>query len=462
VTGSPDRRPRLAFLEYSTGAFDSRARRMANSAIAAGFDVTLYGRWEPGLALEDAPYGFPMIRVPVDPLMAVPGLRALGRRRVRTGAARGHRSVPVPTGERRRGLAGRARRVWSARRWASFPASIMGWVAALEEVVEPADIWHGMWIAGLPAAVRMRSRFGGAALYDSRDVYLQSRELARLPPRLREPLALIERRWARRVDAVLTANDAYAEMLEEQLRVPRPIVAYNCPERWDVPEPRPDLIRERLGLPATTRIALYHGGLTTDRGIRPAMDAVLRVPDAALVLLGYGAWRDQLVEDTASPPYRGRVFVLDAVTPEQLLPWVASADAAVMAIEDTSPNHRFTTPNKLFEAMAAGTPVVASDLPGMAAIVRATGCGVLVDPGSVDSVAAGLDQVLHASPESARGHGRAVRPRASRDVRLGDAGGTAAQAVRAAARNGTRPRRHLTGDQLQPAPSRRTWRGRVA
>jgi glycosyltransferase involved in cell wall biosynthesis len=50
--------------------------------------------------------------------------------------------------------------------------------------------------------------------------------------------------------------------------------------------------------------------------------------------------------------------------------------------------------------MAAGTPVVASDLPGMAAIVRATGCGVLVDPGSVDSVAAGLDQVLHASPEA--------------------------------------------------------------
>jgi glycosyltransferase involved in cell wall biosynthesis len=398
-------------MAYSTGEFDSRARRMADSAMAAGFDVVLYGRWEPGLALEESPYGFPIVRVPVDPLMAVPRLRALGRRRLRAGQARGHRSVVVPTGARRRGPVGLLRRVWSARRWASFPASIMGWVAALDEVAEPADIWHGMWIAGLPAALRMRDRFGGAALYDSRDVYLQSRELARLSPRLREPLALVERRWARRVDAVLTANDAYAEMLRDQLRLrKRPTVAYNCPERWTLPDPRPDLIRQRLRLSPGMRVALYHGGLTAERGIGPAMEAVLRVPDAVLVLLGYGPWRDQLKAAAADAAYRGRVFVLDAVTPDELLPWVASADAAVMTIEDTSPNHRSTTPNKLFEAMAAGVPVVASDLPGMAGIVRETGCGVLVDPRSIDSIAGGLREVLHASAaERAAVVGRCIR-----------------------------------------------------
>ena len=52
-----------------------------------------------------------------------------------------------------------------------------------------------------------------------------------------------------------------------------------------------------------------------------------------------------------------------------------------MPIQPTTLNHRLTTPNKLFEAMAAGVPVVASDLPGMAPIVRETGCGVLVRPG---------------------------------------------------------------------------------
>ena len=51
-----------------------------------------------------------------------------------------------------------------------------------------------------------------------------------------------------------------------------------------------------------------------------------------------------------------------------------------MPIQPSTLNHRLTTPNKLFEAMAAGVPVVASDLPGMADIVRETGCGPAVRP----------------------------------------------------------------------------------
>ena len=53
-----------------------------------------------------------------------------------------------------------------------------------------------------------------------------------------------------------------------------------------------------------------------------------------------------------------------------------------MAIQPTTLNHRYTTPQKLFESMAAGVPVVASDLPGMASIVRATGAGILCNPTS--------------------------------------------------------------------------------
>ena len=397
--GPAPRKPRIAFLAYSTGEFDSRARRMATSAIQAGFDVTVYGRWEPGLAREESPYGYPIVRVPVDPFMAVPGLRWYGRRRLRAGLARGHRSVPMPSAERGRGPIGALRRLWSARRWLSFPASILGWGAALDEVVEPSDIWHGMWIAGLPAAVRQKRRLGGAALYDSRDVYMQGRELARLSPRARRPLERLEQRWAHRCDAILTVNDAFADMLRLQLRVKRPVVVYNCPERWQVPDPRPDLIRERLGLPPTTRIALYHGGLMSDRGIREAMEAVLSVPDTALVLLGYGPWRDELAQDVAEPPYLGRVFLIDAVPSSELLPWVASADVAVMPIGDTSPNHRHSTANKLFEAIAAGVPVVATDLPGMHDIVRETGCGVLAPDTSPASIAEGVRAVLMAPPD---------------------------------------------------------------
>ena len=81
-----------------------------------------------------------------------------------------------------------------------------------------------------------------------------------------------------------------------------------------------------------------------------------------------------------------------------------------MAIQPTTLNHRYTTPQKLFESMAAGVPVVASDLPGMAPIVQSTGAGVLCDPTSPTSIAAAISSIVSASPEERR----ALRERALR------------------------------------------------
>jgi glycosyltransferase involved in cell wall biosynthesis len=80
-----------------------------------------------------------------------------------------------------------------------------------------------------------------------------------------------------------------------------------------------------------------------------------------------------------------------------------------MAIQPTTLNHRYTTPQKLFEALAAGVPVVASDLPGMADIVRASDAGVLCDATSPDSIAAAIKEVLDQPPAELA----AMRERAS-------------------------------------------------
>jgi len=428
-------RPRLAILSYSNGRFDARTRRVARSAVGAGFDVVAYARWEPGLPLEETLGGLRIVRAPIDWRLAVPGLRALGRRRIAAlrasardaaaSAARDQAEPPptpaTPAGPRplrvklsearrdprrasRRLAAGVARRLFGFIRppiqlLLLFPLRPMAWGVALEDVAEPADLWHGMWAGSLPALDRLRRRHGGRTVYDSRDVYLHARIFDRIHPLVRRPFLSWERRWARSADAVVTVNDAYADILAGLLGIPRPAVVRNCPDPYDPPDGPPDRFRERLGIPRETAIVLYQGGLMTDRGIEQGMDAILHVPQAVLVVMGYGSYRAVYAARSAEARYRGRVLLLGPVPPEELLEWTASADLMLMAIQPTTLNHRYTTPQKLWEAIASGVPVVASDLPGMAEVVREVGCGLLCDPTDPLAIAASIRDLLGRPPE---------------------------------------------------------------
>jgi glycosyltransferase involved in cell wall biosynthesis len=244
----------------------------------------------------------------------------------------------------------------------------------------------------------LKRRHGGRTVYDSRDIYTHARVFDQMHPRMRRWFRGHEQRWARRADLVVTVNDAYADILGPLLGVERPLVVRNCPAPHEPQHGPPDRLRAAAALTPATAVVLYQGGLLTDRGLEQTMDAILAVPGAHLVLLGYGPQRDAYAAAAAERRYRGRVTLLPPVPPEELLDWTASADVMVMAIQPTSLNHELTTPQKLWEAIAAGVPVVAADLPGMAVVVREVGCGVLCDPTDPASIAAAIREVLALSP----------------------------------------------------------------
>ena len=218
-----------------------------------------------------------------------------------------------------------------------------------------------------------------------------------------------ERRWARAADRVVTVNLPYAEVMAQRWDLPLPLVVLNCAYRTNVADPPGRRFHETLGLPPDARVVLYQGGFSSGRGIEQLIAAIRAVPDAVLVLLGYGYLLPEIerlaaASDLADPRLGPRVRILPAVPPTDLLDWVTCADVVAMPIQPTTLNHRLTTPNKLFEAMAVGVPVVASDLPGMAPVVRETGCGVVCDPTDPAAIAAAIREILEASPDERHGY----------------------------------------------------------
>jgi len=114
---------------------------------------------------------------------------------------------------------------------------------------------------------------------------------------------------------------------------------------------------------------------------------------------GFGVDYDRYRAAAAVLPHADRIHFLPGIAPDEILAWTASADISAMPVQGDTLNHQLNTPTKLFDAMGAGVPVVASDLPGMGPIVRDTGCGELCDPEDPADIARAIRTILDAPPE---------------------------------------------------------------
>ena len=395
---------RLAIVLPTTAAFDSRTFRIASGMVARGHEVIVLARSGEGLP-DDAMHasGYRVVRVGWDPVDGLPRpLRALVRRRRQRGSASPvgpTHSTGVPSASR--GTPGRQMRklqgvAGALGRLAVIALTVRAQQRATLRAAPGADLVHAMAYMGIPIGLALGARDSIPVVYDARDIYTDAQNIARMPAPARRLFGRLERGWANRASRVMTVNEPYAAVMARRWDLPTPVVVMNCSYRQHRDPAAPRRLHDRLGLGAGQLVVLYQGGFSRDRGIEQLIEAISLVDDATLVLLGYGPLEGE-IRRLIADRFRGDIVrILPAVPPDELLAWVASADVVVMAIQPSSLNHRLTTPNKLFEAMAVGVPVVASDLPGMASIVRATGCGLVCDPTDPVAIGAAISAILDA------------------------------------------------------------------
>lgn len=374
---------------------DARVLKEAGSLRDAGHDVTIIGISRPGTGRDverEARDGFAVVRVPLPRWnrwwrwLRAPS-RLWSRIRHRGGAP----------GSRMDGLD------WLAM----WRFGNLGWARAAAREAGSADVYHGHDLTGLPAAIFARDLHGGIGrvVYDSHELFVTSGAVVGRPSWAVAWLGRREQEWAADADALVTVSQGYAAELGPRLGRGDIVVVHNCPPRPVGELVRSDAIREAAGIPAGSPIVLYHGGLRPGRGISPLAEAMLEpgLEHVHLAFLGFGPSRGEAEKLASQPRFAGRIHVLDPVPPMDVVSWVASVDVAAMPIQAHSQSYYLSTPNKMFEAFAAGVPVVASDFPGMRGIVCEDPdrpLGELCDPADPASIGRAIRKIVELSPQA--------------------------------------------------------------
>jgi glycosyltransferase involved in cell wall biosynthesis len=152
----------------------------------------------------------------------------------------------------------------------------------------------------------------------------------------------------------------------------------------DTSEPREEL-RRRLGLSGPTFV--FAGRFVRQKNLPLAIEALRLVDGASLVLVGEGPEADVVAEAIARNGLGNRVSVRAAVARDVAVDWVRAADAALLSSDWEN------FPHAAVEALAAGTPVVATSVGGVPEIIEHDANGLLVPPGDAGALAAVMRSV---------------------------------------------------------------------
>jgi glycosyltransferase involved in cell wall biosynthesis len=153
--------------------------------------------------------------------------------------------------------------------------------------------------------------------------------------------------------------------------------------------------RRTLGLDVAGPVVLSVGQLIPLKGHDLALQAVARLPEATLVIVGEGPEADRLRRLARRLGSAERVRFLGAVPQERLATIYNAADVLVLA------SSREGLPNVLLEALACGTPVVATAVCGTPEIVAAPAAGRLVEERSPEALAGAIRGLLADPPARA-------------------------------------------------------------
>ncbi|HCS40658.1 MAG TPA: glycosyltransferase WbuB [Anaerolineaceae bacterium] len=235
---------------------------------------------------------------------------------------------------------------------------------------EEFDIIHACDFDTILPALWMKLFYRKKVVYDIFDFYAD--HLRSTPALIISIIRKIDLWSIGKVDAVILVDDARVPQISgSHLR--NLAIIYNSPVDMEI----------KIAPPAQSSYSFkmaYIGLLQVERGLLEMLSVLKKHPEWSLDLAGFGGDEAQILEIASSLPnviWHGRVNYDEAIRIS------AGANALFATYDPAIPNHKYSSPNKVFEAMMLGKPIIVSAETNMDRIIAQANCGVIIPYGNI-------------------------------------------------------------------------------
>jgi glycosyltransferase involved in cell wall biosynthesis len=214
--------------------------------------------------------------------------------------------------------------------------------------------------------------------------------------------------------AVIAVTEGLSDSLTKEFRVDQGKLDV-VPNGVDVGLFRPrdqNECRMKLGLKGTGKVVTYVGSLSVPRGVETLLEACSLLANASVdvqtLIVGGGVLQDDIKKIMDEKVLANRVVLVGQVPNDSVPHYVCAADVCVAPYARCLSNVSGLSPLKVYEYLACGKPVVASDFPWISGVLREGPCGIVVEADDAAALSDGIRWLLE-HPEEAEEMGRCGR-----------------------------------------------------
>ncbi|MBK7133934.1 MAG: glycosyltransferase [Bacteroidales bacterium] len=227
-------------------------------------------------------------------------------------------------------------------------------------------------------------------VYDSHEYFTGVPELQNRPF-IRWIWKSIEKSTFPKLKYVITVSDSIADQYKIEYGI-RPLTVRNCSHNTSSIKP---IIRSEIGIPTDHLLLVYQGtGINVSRGGDELIDAISLTQNVTLLIIGSGDALDTLKSKVQELNLGERVRFIDKLPWTELMKYTKSADAGLSLDKNNNLNYAFSLPNKLFDYLSAGIPVIAGDLPEVSKIISENNCGIIISEVTSHKISEALNELL--------------------------------------------------------------------